>query len=115
MGEDMTVIATAIKQPFHKDHLYFHDEGKLAIYWQAHSTQAAKWRVKRYKTMFRGLGVKLLDNLQGDLDGILVFSASGPESIPSIFLKSEVISCQMRARRERELAQNSDDRGVDGP
>lgn len=87
LDEDRSVIATTIRRRLAKDHLYLHGPGKLGIYYEARTRQAATgrrdWWIRQFPPG------RLLLERRGDLDGCLVFRVDGQEEIPGVFLRSQ--------------------------
>lgn len=105
IDEDGSVIAVAKRNPYRRDHLYFHGVGVLGVYLQADSARGVKARVKRYRAMLRD---RIVRELVGDSDGIIQFRASGPDDVPEVFKRSVAKAVAIRAT----IAQRHVSKGV---
>jgi len=85
IDDDGSVIAVAKKNPYRRDHLYFHGAGVLAVYFQADTPAGATARVKRYRKL---LAERIVRELVGEVDGIIQFRATGADDVPDTFKRS---------------------------
>ena len=100
--DDGQVIAICRKKRLAGDHLYFHGQGRLGIYYQANTRRSCTGRREYWTSRIPVGSVDHASSLHGDFDGLLVFRCRGPADIPAEFLRSAAISAQVQARNLAE-------------
>lgn len=103
---DKCVIAFTVQKKLCRDHLYFHGPGKLGIYYDRKTKQAASRAHIAWEKKLKEDQIDRKRSLIGDYDGIIIFHPAKRGDIPGEFFKQQMRGIALQkalARASREL------------